>query len=68
MLLHYLSKNRRRIFLVALAVIGMGFSLSFLIRTNLGGDPYTCMNLAIADRLKISFGHWQALLNVLLLA
>lgn len=67
MLLHYLSKNRRRIFLVALAVIGMGFSLSFLIRTNLGGDPYTCMNLAIADRLKISFGHWQALLNVLLL-
>ncbi len=67
MLSNYFKKNKRRIFLVFSAVIGMGFSLSFLIRTNLGGDPYTCMNLAISDRLGIAFGHWQALLNVLLL-
>lgn len=67
MSLNYFSKNKRRIFLVLFAVIGMGFSLSFLIRTDLGGDPYTCMNLAISDRLSLSFGHWQALLNVLLL-
>lgn len=67
MLLQYLSTNKRRIFLVLIAVIGMGFSLSFLIRTDLGGDPYTCMNLAISNLLGISFGHWQALLNVLLL-
>lgn len=65
--LNYFSKHKRRIFLVLFAVIGMGFSLSFLIRTDLGGDPYTCMNLAISDRLTLSFGHWQALLNVLLL-
>ena len=63
----YLKKNKRRILFVILAVIGMGFSLSFLIRTNLGGDPYTCMNLAIANRIGISFGHWQAFLNVVLL-
>lgn len=67
MLLQYFKKNKRRILLVIPAVIGMGFSLSFLIRTNLGGDPYTCMNLAISNRIGISFGHWQALLNVLLL-
>lgn len=67
MSLNYFSRNKRRIFLVLFAVIGMGFSLSFLIRTDLGGDPYTCMNLAISDRLSLSFGHWQALLNVLLL-
>ena len=67
MLLQYLKKNQKRILLVILAVIGMGFSLSFLIRTNLGGDPYTCMNLAIANRIGLSFGHWQALLNVVLL-
>ncbi len=67
MLIQYFKKNKRRILLVILAVIGMGFSLSFLIRTNLGGDPYTCMNLAISDRIGISFGHWQALINVVLL-
>ena len=67
MLLQYLKKNKKRILLVILAVIGMGLSLSFLIRTNLGGDPYTCMNLAIANRIGLSFGHWQALLNVVLL-
>ncbi len=67
MLLQYFKKNKKRILLVILAVIGMGFSLSFLIRTNLGGDPYTCMNLAISDLIGISFGHWQAFLNVVLL-
>ncbi len=67
MLLSYFQKNKRRILFVILAVIGMGFSLSFLIRTNLGGDPYTCMNLAISNRIGLSFGHWQALLNILLL-
>lgn len=67
MLVSYFQKNKRRIIFVILAVIGMGLSLSFLIRTDLGGDPYTCMNLAISDRIGISFGHWQALLNVLLL-
>ena len=67
MLHNYLSKNKRRIFLVLLAVVGMGLSLSFLIRTNLGGDPYTCMNLAISARIGIAFGHWQAFLNVVLL-
>ena len=67
MLFTYLKTNKRRILLVLFAVIGMGFSLSFLIRTNLGGDPYTCMNLAISDCLGLSFGHWQALLNVVLL-
>ncbi len=67
MLSQYIKKNKKRILLVILAVIGMGLSLSFLIRTDLGGDPYTCMNLAISARIGISFGHWQALLNVLLL-
>ncbi len=67
MLLQYFKKNKKRILLVILAVIGMGFSLSFLIRTNLGGDPYTCMNLAISDLIGFSFGHWQAFLNVVLL-
>lgn len=66
-MIQYFKKNKRRIFLVILAVIGMGFSLSFLIRTNLGGDPYTCMNLAISHLMGISFGHWQAVLNVALL-
>lgn len=67
MLISYFKKNKQRILLVLFAVIGMGFSLSFLIRTDLGGDPFTCMNLAISEKLSLTLGHWQALLNVLLL-
>lgn len=53
----------KRLVVVLLAVIIMGFSLSWLVRVDLGIDPYTSMNLAISDKLGISLGNWQALLN-----
>lgn len=59
-------KDKKRIFIVVAAVILMGFSLSFLIRVNFGTDPSSAMNLGIARKLGISFGNWNALLNVLL--
>jgi len=59
-------KDKKRIFAVFAAVIIMGFSLSFLIRVNFGADPCTYMNLGISDKLGISFGTWQLLLNAIL--
>lgn len=53
----------KRLVVVLLAVVIMGFALAWLVRVNLGIDPYTSMNLAISDKLGISFGNWQALLN-----
>lgn len=57
----------KRLIMVVLAVTVMGFSLSFLLLVNLGTDPCTMMNKAIADRIGMTIGNWQALLNVLLL-
>lgn len=59
-------KDKKRILVVFTAVILMGFSLSFLIRVNLGTDPCSYMNLAVAAKLGISFGTWQFLLNAIL--
>ncbi len=44
-----------------------GFFLSFLIKVNLGTDPYTFMNVSIADRIGWTFGNWQLLMNAVLL-
>lgn len=59
--------DKRKLFLVIGAVILMGFSLSFLVRTSFGEDPYSFMNLSISSRLGWTLGNWQALLNILLL-
>ena len=57
---------KKRLVVVFLAVIIMGFALSWLVRVDLGIDPYTSMNLAISDKLGISLGNWQALLNTIM--
>ena len=56
-----------RLFAVVAAVIVMGFSLSLLLLVDLGTDPCTLMNVAVAKQIGISLGNWQALLNTILL-
>lgn len=56
----------KRLVLVLIAVILMGFALSFLVLVDLGTDPCTLMNLTISKRLGMSLGNWQALLNCIL--
>lgn len=56
----------KRLFLVLVAVILMGFSLSFLVLVDLGTDPCTLMNLTISGKLGLSLGNWQAFLNCIL--
>jgi uncharacterized membrane protein YczE len=52
--------------LVVIAVLGMGFFLSFLIDVNLGTDPCTFMNVNLAKVIGTSLGNWQLFLNVIL--
>lgn len=56
-----------RLAIVVLAVILMGFSLSWLLLADLGPDPYTMLNNAVSQKVGISLGSWQALLNCILL-
>ncbi len=55
-----------RLVAVILAVITMGFSLSWLVLVDMGTDPCTSMNLAISAKLGMSVGNWQALFNSVL--
>jgi uncharacterized membrane protein YczE len=57
----------KRLFIVVIAVIMMGFFLSWLLLVDLGTDPCTFMNNSISSKIGMSLGNWQALLNVILL-
>ena len=57
----------KKLILVVISVIMMGFSLSFLNQTNLGTDPYTVLNLGIASKVGLSLGNSQAIFNCILL-
>ena len=59
--------DAKKLILVVISVIMMGFSLSFLNQTNLGTDPYTVLNLGIASKVGLSLGNSQAIFNCLLL-
>lgn len=55
-----------RMIAVILAVIMIGFTVSWLILVDMGTDPCSLMNIAISDRIGISLGNWQALFNCIL--
>ena len=57
----------KRIIICFLAVLGMGFFLSFLMLCGLGTDPCSFMNKAVSLRLGILFGTWQLIINAVLL-
>lgn len=57
----------KRLVIVLLAVITMGFALSWLVLVDMGTDPCTLMNLTISAKLGMTLGNWQALLNCILL-
>ena len=57
----------RRCIAVLLAVIAMGFCVSLLVLVNMGTDPCSSFNIAVAERLGISVGNWQVIYYALLL-
>ncbi len=48
------------------AILLMGFFLSFLIEVGWGTDPATFMNYNLAMTLGLSFGNWQMICNTLM--
>ena len=55
--------DKKKVLICFLAVLGMGFFLSFLILCDLGTDPATFMNRSGAARVGLSFGTWQLIVN-----
>lgn len=53
----------KRFIVMMVGVFLMGFFLTFLVKVDLGTDPCTFMNLSVSNRLPISFGTWQLVLN-----
>ncbi len=66
-----LKENRKEftgnVIMVVAAVLCMGISLSFLLETNLGTDPYTFMNVSISETIGWSLGNWQLVFNTAVL-
>ena len=56
----------KRMILCFVAVVFMGFGVSWLSFIGWGTDPCSVMNFAISEKIGWSFGNWQAFLNVLL--
>lgn len=58
--------DRQRILLMAIGILGMGISLSFLLRSDCGTDPCSYMNSAISTRTGISLGNTMVAVNIIL--
>ena len=65
--MQFRNVDKRRLVLVVLAVVLLGFTLSFLNKTNMGTDPCSLFTLGLSRKLGISMGNIQAMLNSLLL-
>lgn len=61
------KNGKRRMLVMLCSVLLMGFSTSVFSFSNLGVDPFTAMNMAVSEKLGLSFGFYQMLINSILL-
>ncbi len=62
-----ITKETIKLVLITLvSVIVMGLALSVLNLVDWGNDPFTYMNISIAERVGISLGNWQVILNIIM--
>ena len=56
----------KRFMYMVLAIIIISLGVSFMRLSNLGTDPFNCMNLGVSSHLPISYGTYQMLFNIVL--
>ncbi len=59
--------DKKKILICFIAVFGMGFFLSFLLMCKLGNDPCTFMNKSVSEKIGMSFGNYQLIVNIVML-
>ena len=52
--------------LIAVTVMGVGVGCFMLAA--MGSDPFSTLNLGVSSKIGLSFGTWQAIFNIILLA
>lgn len=63
----YITKDfLKRVILMFISVVIMGICVFFLNRTNLGPDPCSAVNYAVSNRIGMSFGTYQLIVNIIL--
>ncbi len=60
--------GKRRLVMMFMSILLMGFSVSVFSYSNLGVDPFTSMNMGISARLGVGFGFYQMCVNAVLLS
>ncbi len=58
----------KRTLAMLVAVCLMGVGVGFFMLAAMGSDPFSTLNLGVSSKLGLSFGTWQAIFNVILLA
>lgn len=58
----------KRTLVMLAAVIIMGCGVGCFMQAAMGSDPFSTLNLGISSKVGLSFGTWQAVCNILLLA
>ncbi len=53
----------KRMFIMIMSILLMGFAVSVFSYSGMGVDPFTALNMSIADKLNISFGFLQMCVN-----
>lgn len=56
----------KKLVMMLISVCVMGMCVSLLVMTSFGPDPCSAMNYGVADLVGLSFGTYQAALNVVL--
>ncbi len=62
------EKKTKRLLMMLAGNLLIGVGVAFYRISGFGADPYTCMNLGVSGFLGMSFGNWQLLMNIILLA
>jgi len=57
------KNGAKRLMLMTMSILLMGFAVSVFSYSGMGVDPYTALNMGISEKLGISFGFWQMCIN-----
>lgn len=63
---YFKNMNYGKLLITFISVLFMGITLSVLRVIDYGMDPFSFMNVSVAEKIGWSLGNWQMLLNILL--